>query len=169
MRCALYARVSKGDASQDPENQLASLRKWAREAGVEVVGEFVERVSSRDTRPQKEEVLRLLRLGQIQGVAFWSLDRWGRDMRELVMEFEEAAQQCWQLVSLKEGLRFDTAAGRLYAHLLAAFADFERERIRERTLAGLVRARALGKRLGRPPKNPPLKNPPPTTAGAKPQ
>jgi DNA invertase Pin-like site-specific DNA recombinase len=147
MRVALYARVSKG-GEQDPANQLRALREWAKGAGVEVVGEYVDEVSSRDTRPKKEEVLRLLRLGQIDGVAFWSLDRWGRTMSELVLEFEEASQRGWQLISLREGLRLDTVAGRLYAHLLAAFANFERERIRERTLAGLARARAQGKRLG---------------------
>ncbi len=56
------------------------------------------------------------------------------------------------MISLKEGLDFSSAAGRLMAHVLAALADFERERIRERTMLGLARARAQGKRLGRPPK-----------------
>ena len=57
------------------------------------------------------------------------------------------------LISLKEGLNFGTAAGKMYANLLAVFADFERELIRERTVAGLTRARAQGKRLGRHPRN----------------
>lgn len=166
MRVALYARVSKG-IYQNPENQLLELRRWAQQAGVEVEGEYVDQISSRDTRPQKEAVLKKLRLGVIEGVAFYALDRWGRDMSELVRDLEEARLRGWQLISLKEGLRFDTAAGMLYAHLLAAFANFERERIRERTYAGLARARAQGKKLGRPKgakdkkprrrKNPPLK------------
>ncbi len=152
MKVALYARVSKAD-TQNPQNQLDELRRWAAQTGAHVHGEFVDEISSRDTRPQKEEVLRLLRNGVIEGVVFWSLDRWGRDMSELVLEFQEAAQRGWTLLSLHEGLRLDTAAGQLHAHLLAAFANFERERFRERTKAGLERVRAQGKRLGRKPAN----------------
>jgi len=149
LRIALYARVSKG-IYQNPENQLLELRRWAQQAGVEVEGEYVDEISSRDTRPQKEAILKKLRLGVIDGVAFYALDRWGRDMAELINDFNEARLRGWQLISLKEGLRFDTAAGMLYANILAAFANFERERIRERTYAGLARARAQGKKLGRP-------------------
>ena len=60
------------------------------------------------------------------------------------------------LLSLKEGLDLSTAAGRLMANMLAIMANFERDRIRERTMLGLARAKAQGKRLGRPPK--PLRN-----------
>ena len=151
MKVALYARVSKAE-EQTPENQLLELRRWAQATGAEVVGEFVDEVSSRDTRPQKEEVLRKLRVAEIDGVVFYSLDRWGRSMGELVLEFEEAAAKNWKLVSLKEGLQLDTAAGKLHAHMLSAFANFERDRIKERTLSGLKRARAQGKRFGRPPR-----------------
>lgn len=145
----LYARISKA-GDQTPENQLIQLRQWATNSGAQIVGEFVDEISSRDTRPAKEEVLRKLRLAEIDGVAFYSLDRWGRTMSELVLEFEEATKRGWQLISLREGLVLDTAAGQLYAHMLAAFANFERERIKERTNAGLARARAQGKRFGRP-------------------
>lgn len=150
VKVALYARVSKA-GEQSNENQLKLLRDWARNTGNESnVIEFEEEVSSRDTRPKKEEVLRLLRTGEVGTVVFYSLDRWGRSMPELVNEFEEARRSGWKLVSLKEGLSFDTAGGQLYAHILASFAAFERERIRERTIAGLNRVRAQGKRLGRP-------------------
>jgi len=159
MRFALYARISKvGD--QTPENQLLELRKWAKTCEHEIVGEFVDECSSRDTRPEKEELLKKLRLGIVQGVAFTSLDRWGRTTSELINEFQEAQKRGWVFISLKEALNFDSAAGMMYAQLLAVFATFEREKIRERTLLGLARARAQGKRLGRPPKqrrpNPPL-------------
>jgi DNA invertase Pin-like site-specific DNA recombinase len=77
LRIALYARVSKG-IYQNPENQLLELRRWAQQAGVEVEGEYVDEISSRDTRPQKEAILKKLRLGVIDGVAFYALDRWGQ-------------------------------------------------------------------------------------------
>ena len=153
MKVALYARVSKA-LQQTPENQLIDLRDWAKRAGHEVVGEFVDEISSKDTRPQKERVLGMLRLGTVDGVAFWSLDRWGRTMGELVLEIEEFAfHNNRSLFSMKEQLDLTTAAGRLSAHLWAAMANFERDRIQERTLLGLARARSQGKVLGRHPVN----------------
>ena len=149
MKVALYARVSKA-GEQNPENQLIALREWAKRSGAEVVGEFVDEISSKDTRPQKELVLRKIRLNECDGVAFYALDRWGRSMTELVLELEEFSKSGKMLMSLKEGLDLSNAAGRLMANVLAAMANFERDRIRERTLLGLARARAQGKKLGRP-------------------
>jgi DNA invertase Pin-like site-specific DNA recombinase len=149
MRVALYARVSKA-LEQNPENQLIALRAWAANAGHTIEGEYVDEISSRDTRPAKEQVLHKLRLGEIDGVAFYALDRWGRSMSELVIELEEFSKTGKSLISLKEGLDLSTAAGRLMANMMAAFANFERDRIQERTLLGLARARAQGKKLGRP-------------------
>lgn len=147
---ALYARISKA-GDQTPENQLLVLRKYAQETGLKVYGEFVDEISSRDTRPQKEEVLKLARLGVVDTIAFVSLDRWGRNLAELVNEMQELPARGVRLISLREGLNFDSAAGRLYAAILAAFAGFERDINHERTVAGLERARAQGKRLGRHP------------------
>ncbi|MEM0106869.1 MAG: recombinase family protein [Candidatus Micrarchaeaceae archaeon] len=154
MKVALYARVSKA-LEQNPENQLIELRAWAKRAGVEVEGEYVDEISSKDTRPNKELVLKKLRLGEIDGVAFVALDRWGRTMSELVLELEEFSRTGKSLISLKEGIDLSTAAGRLMANVLAAMANFERDRIRERTMLGLARAKAQGKRLGRPRKTSP--------------
>lgn len=166
MRIALYARVSMA-LKQNPENQLIELRRWAAASGHEVAGEFVDEISSKDTRPQKEAILRMLRLGEIDGVAFWSLDRWGRSMGELVLELEEFSKSGKSLISMKEGIDLSTAAGRLMANVLAAMANFERDRIRERTLLGLARARSQGKRLGRPRKTPPANPPVPVVDGGR--
>ena len=154
MKVAIYARVSKA-LEQNPDNQLLELRKWAKAAGHDIEGEYVDEISSKDTRPNKELILKKLRLGVVQGVAFYALDRWGRSMSELVLELEEFSKANISLFSMKEGLDLSTAAGRLMANVLAAMANFERDRIRERTLLGLARARAQGKRLGRPRKTPP--------------
>lgn len=186
MKFVLYARISKppidykqrpGESEQEyqkrldwikkfvkeqnPLNQLLPLREWAKNAvfdgkKVEVYKEMVDEISSRDTRPKKEQILKWLRTGVIQGVAFVRLDRWGRTTSELVAEFEEATKKAWTFVSLKEGFSLDTAEGRLHARLLAVFAEFERDRIRDRTMEGLFRARAQGKKLGRPRKTPPV-------------
>ena len=151
-KVCLYARVSKA-LEQNPQNQLLELRRWANSMEHEVIGEFVDEVSSKDTRPEKEKVLRLLRSGSAQGVAFYALDRWGRSMSELVFELEEFSKAGIIMFSLKEAIDLSSAAGRLFANVLAAMANFERDRIRERTLLGLARAKAQGKKLGRPPKD----------------
>lgn len=152
MKIALYARVSKA-LEQNPLNQLLELRRWAAASGHIIEGEYVDEVSSKDTRPQKEIVLKKLRLGEIDGVAFYALDRWGRTMSELVLELEEFSQSNKSMFSMKEGLDLSTAAGRMFANILAAMANFERDRIRERTRLGLARVKAQGKKLGRPFKN----------------
>jgi DNA invertase Pin-like site-specific DNA recombinase len=144
--------VSKA-LEQNPENQLIELRRWAASAGHEIKGEYVDEISSRDTRPNKERILQLMRLGELDGVAFIALDRWGRTMSELVLEIEEFQKSGKTMMSLKEGLDLTTAAGRLFAHVLAAMANFERDRIKERTLLGQARARAEGRRIGRHPKD----------------
>ena len=149
MKVALYARVSK-KLEQNPENQLIPLRSWAKNNKYEVFGEYIDEISSKDTRPQKEEVLKLLRRKDIDGVGFWSLDRWGRNIVELVMEMEEFTGSEKVLFSYQEALDLSTAAGRLGGNVIAALANFERDRIKERTLLGLARARAQGKKLGRP-------------------
>ena len=149
MNICLYARVSKA-LDQNPENQLIDLRRWANANQHNIIGEFVDEISSSDTRPQKEAVLKLIRVGNADGVAFWSLDRWGRNVTELVLELEEFSKSNKSLISLKEGLDLSTAAGRLMANILACMANFERDRIKERTLLGIARARAQGKHIGRP-------------------
>jgi putative DNA-invertase from lambdoid prophage Rac len=154
MKVALYARVSKA-LEQNPENQLIELRKWANAAQHKVIGEYVDEISSKDTRPNKEKLLGMLRLGEIDGVAFWSLDRWGRTLSELILELEEFSKSGKALISLKEQIDLTTAAGRMITGVLAVMANFERDRIRERTMLGLARATAQGKKLGRPRKTPP--------------
>jgi DNA invertase Pin-like site-specific DNA recombinase len=150
MRICLYARVSKA-IEQNPENQLIELRRWAAASGHTIIGEFIDEVSSKDTRPKKEEVLKLMRTGVADGVCFVALDRWGRTMSELVMELEEFSKTEKALISLKEGLDLSSAAGRLMGNILASMANFERDRIKERTHSGLSRARSQGKILGRHP------------------
>jgi DNA invertase Pin-like site-specific DNA recombinase len=135
---------------QTPDNQLIELRRMAAAKGYEIEGEYVDETSSKDTRPQKELVLNKIRHGEIDGVMFTALDRFGRTMSELALEIEEFAETGKQMLSLKENLDLSTPSGRLLARLLAAFANFERDMIHERTMLGLARARAQGKKLGRP-------------------
>ncbi len=152
LKVCLYARVSKA-LDQNPENQLIALRKWAKNNDYEIEGEYIDKISSKDTRPQKEEVLKKLRRKDVDGVGFWSLDRWGRSMTELILEMEEFGGENKVLMSYQEALDLTRASGRLAGNVIAALANFERDRIQERTLLGLARAKAQGKTLGRPKKS----------------
>ena len=151
MRLALYGRGSS-TLKESPAGQVLELERWANAVGHEVEGIYVDRVSIRNTRPEKEKLLRKLRLGEIDGVAFVALDIWGRNMSELVLELEEFAKTGRSLISLREGLDLSTAAGRLMANVSVAVAAYQRDRIRKSILLGLAIAKSQGKRLGRPPK-----------------
>lgn len=124
-KVALYARVSKA-LDQHPENQIIELRRVAQLKGYDVEGEYVDEITSKDTRPNKELVLKKIRMGEVDGVMFTALDRWGRTMSELALEIEEFAETGKQMFSVKEGIDLSTPAGRLLARLLGAFANFER-------------------------------------------
>jgi DNA invertase Pin-like site-specific DNA recombinase len=88
----------------------------------------------------------------IDVVVVWRLDRFGRSLRHIVTALDELHARGVSFVSLGEGIDLSTPAGKLQLHILAALAEFERGRIKERIHAGLSRARAQGKRLGRKPR-----------------
>lgn len=149
MRCALYARVST--LEQDPENQLAELRRYAEARGWTAT-EYVDHGVSgaKERRPALDRLIAEARRRKLDVLVCWRLDRLGRNLRHLVVLIEELRAVGVDFVSLGEGIDATTPAGKLQLHILAALAEFERERIRERVLAGLRRVRAQGKRLGRP-------------------
>ena len=91
---------------------------------------------------------------QIDVVLVWRLDRWGRSVTDLLATLQELEHLGVGFVSLTEALDLTTPAGRAMAGLLAVFAEFEREILRDRTRAGLAHARQNGKRLGSPQRQP---------------
>jgi DNA invertase Pin-like site-specific DNA recombinase len=149
MRAAIYARVSTFD--QEPENQLQELRRYVEARGWTGT-EFVDRGVSgaKDKRPALDALIRYAKRRRFDVLVCWRLDRLGRNLRHLVTLIEELQAIRVGFVSLGEGIDATTPAGKLQLHILAALAEFERERIRERVLAGLQRAKAAGRRLGRP-------------------
>ena len=149
MRCAIYARVSTLD--QEPENQLQELRLYVAARGWSSV-EYVDRGVSgaKDRRPALDQLVVDARRRKVDVLLCWRLDRLGRNLRHLVVLLEDLHATGVAFVSLNEGIDATTPAGKLQLHILAALAEFERGRIRERVMAGLQRARAQGKRLGRP-------------------
>lgn len=149
MRAAIYARVSTLD--QEPENQLQEVRRYVKARGWTAV-EYVDRgvSGSKDKRPALDQLLTDAKRRRFDVLVCWRLDRLGRNLRHLVTMLEELHQVGVAFVSLGEGIDCTTPAGKLQLHILAALAEFERERIRERVMAGLQRARTQGTKLGRP-------------------
>lgn len=149
MRGAIYARVSTID--QEPENQLAEVRRYVAARGWTAV-EYVDRGVSgaKDRRPALDSLLRDAKRRRFDVVVCWRLDRLGRNLKHLITLLEDLQALGVAFVSLAEGIDATTPAGKLQMHILGAIAEFERERIRERVLAGLQRARSQGKVLGRP-------------------
>jgi len=149
MKIAIYCRVSTRD--QNPENQEIQLIEYAKNKGWEY-DIFNEKESTRKTRPIKQEVMKLLRKGKYQGVLIWKLDRWARSLQELIMDIDDLTSKNKEFIVMTQNIDTTSASGRLFLQILGAFAEFEREIIRERTIAGLERARAKGVKLGRPKK-----------------
>jgi DNA invertase Pin-like site-specific DNA recombinase len=151
MKAALYVRVSTLD--QHHENQLAELRQYVAARGWEAQEYIDHGVSgAKEGRPALNRLLADARRRRLNVVVVWSLDRLGRSLRHLVVLLDDLQALGVGFISVREGLDWTTPSGRLQAQLLAMIAEFERARLRERVLAGLARARRLGKRLGRPPR-----------------
>ena len=150
MKVALYARVSTHD--QTAENQLLELRQYIAARGWTAIEEYVDQgvSGSKDRRPALDRLVADVRRHHVQAVACWRLDRLGRNLRHLVLLLDEWQSRGIAFITLGEGIDTSTPAGRLVAGVLASIAEFERARIQERIHAGLARARAQGKRLGRP-------------------
>jgi DNA invertase Pin-like site-specific DNA recombinase len=149
MKVAVYVRVSRLD--QHPENQQLELRRYVAARGWEAT-EFVERGVSgaKDKRPQLDALRAEVRRRRFDAVVVWKLDRLGRNLRHLLEVLNEMQELGVSFVSLGEGIDTSTSVGRMTFGILGSVAEFERERLRERTLLGLQRARKQGKRLGRP-------------------
>ena len=149
MKAAIYARVSTVD--QEPENQLQELRRYV-EARTWATAEYVDRGVSgaKDRRPALDRLLADAKRRRFDVLVCWRLDRLGRNLKHLITLLDDLQALGVAFVSLAEGIDATTPAGKLQMHILGAIAEFERERIRERVLAGLQRARQQGRRLGRP-------------------
>lgn len=150
MKAAIYVRVSRSDLNLD--NQLLPLERYAKSMGWEYEI-FQEKESTRKTRPVQWDLYNRMLKREYDVLLFYKLDRWARSLPELITHINEMLKRNVRVVSYTENLDFSTSMGQLMFHIFGAFAQFERDLISERTKAGLDRARARGKRLGRHPRN----------------
>src|SRR3989442_15948206 len=136
MKAAIYARVSTVD--QEPENQLQELRRYVQ-ARNWTAAEYVDRGVSgaKDRRPALDDLVRDARRRRFDVLVCWRLDRLGRNLRHLITLLDELQALGVAFVRLAGGIHATTPACKLQMHNLRAIGPFERERIRERVLAGL--------------------------------
>jgi DNA invertase Pin-like site-specific DNA recombinase len=148
-RVALYCRVSLSNGSQTTENQRIRLVEYATKNNL-TYDIYEEEESTRKTRPVKQALLARLRKHDYDAVVVYKLDRWARSSTELIMDVSELVKKGIGFISLSDNIDFSSASGKLHFAILSAFAEFERELIRERTMEGLRRAKLQGKHPGRP-------------------
>jgi DNA invertase Pin-like site-specific DNA recombinase len=157
-RAALYLRVSTSDGRQTEENQRKELRAFCQREGYDVAGEYVDHESGRKGRRARQafdQVFQAAESREIDLVVFWSLDRFSREGIRKTIHYLQ------QLDALGVGFRSYTepylnTENELVRHILLGvlsyFAEYEAKKISQRTKAGLKRARAEGKQIGRPSK-----------------
>jgi DNA invertase Pin-like site-specific DNA recombinase len=150
IKVGLYARVSTQDQKTLPM-QLQALRTYVRQRGWRLGLQIKDVGSGASDRPQREQLMQAARRWELDAILVWRLDRWGRSLADLVLTLKELSDLGVGFVSLTEALDLTTPTGRALAGLLAVFAEFEREILRERVKAGIAHARKEGRPHGRPP------------------
>jgi DNA invertase Pin-like site-specific DNA recombinase len=142
----IYLRVSS--KQQDHASQLPDLERWAA-AHDGTVDWYRDKFTGKTMdRPGMEKLIADLRLGKVERIVVWRLDRLGRTTRGLCQLFDELGERKVDLVSLKDGFSLASPAGRLHARILASVAEYETEVRAERVAAGQAVARRKGKKWG---------------------
>jgi len=151
-RVALYCRVSTD--GQTVENQTRELEAVAERHGWEIVETFTDEgisgAKGRDKRPGFNALHIAIARKEVDMVLVWSVDRLGRSLQDLVAFLGELHGKSIDLYLHVQGIDTTTPAGRMIFQIMGVFAEFERSMIQERIHAGLRRAKADGKTLGRP-------------------
>lgn len=152
MSVSAYIRVST--LEQDLEVQREAILKWAEARGVKIEKWFEDKMTGGTLdRPGLIKLLQEAESGKINLVIVFDLTRLGRSLRDIVRVAQRFKELGVRLVSVKDGL--DTTNQLLYdifTAVIGALAEAERKLIRERTIEGLIRAKSIGKRLGRKPR-----------------
>ncbi len=152
-KCVIYTRVSKDDGSQDVENQKQALKKYAKIAELEIVDEYSDMASGGNSnRPRFQQMLKNAKERKFNIILVWSLDRFSREGISNTLHYlEELKQNQVAIKSMQENWldTSDEGVSSLLIAIISWVAKQERERISQRTKAGLLRAKAQGKQLGR--------------------
>ncbi|WP_417789022.1 recombinase family protein [Terasakiella pusilla] len=151
-RAALYLRVSTD--GQTTENQRIALETVAQNAGWDIVAVYddngVSGAKGRDQRKQFDALIKDANRRKFDVVMAWSVDRLGRSLQDLLQLLGDLEAVGVDLFLQQQGLDTTTPSGKMLFQMSGVFAEFERSMIQERVKAGLERAKAKGKTLGRP-------------------
>lgn len=150
-RAVIYARVSTD--KQTTENQIQELQKVCLAKGwtlSRIYQDVASGAKGRDERPGLDEMLKDAARGKFDVVVIWSPDRLGRSQTHLLECLQTLHGHGRDLFIQTMAIDTTTPAGRALFGMLGVFAEFEREMIRSRVVAGLERAKAAGKKMGRP-------------------
>ncbi len=150
-KVAIYCRVSTLDQTVD--NQLIELRDHCSKMGWEITKEYSDEglsgTLSRDKRPALNSLIKDAYRKRFDAVVCWDISRIGRSMKELVLFLSDMKDRDIGIVSVRQGFDTSTTMGEMMFQFVGILSSWEREMIRERTLAGLERAKSEGKTLGR--------------------
>ena len=150
-KVGIYTRVSTLDQTID--NQLIELRDHCSKMGWEIVKEYADEglsgTLSRDKRPALNSLIKDAYRKRFDSVVCWDISRIGRSMKELILFLSDMKDRGIGICSVRQGFDTSTSMGEIMFQFVGILSSWEREMIRERTLAGLERARREGKTLGR--------------------
>lgn len=149
MRVGLYARISTQE-QQTLKLQTEAMLDYVERRGWSAAFQIEDIGSGAEEREGRETLMKAARQRQLDVILVWKLDRWGRSLGDLVTTLDELNELNVGFVSLTEALDLTTKTGRAMAGLLAVFAEFERELLRERVKAGIAKSRSKGTVWGRP-------------------
>lgn len=150
MKVAIYLRVSTSD--QTTLNQEIELKSYCERLDYEITDIYKdEGVSgSKTSRPELDRLLQDMRLKKFEAIIVWKLDRLGRSTQHLLQLLEEFKHKSIRLIITDMNIDTETSQGKFFFTVVGAFAELEREMIRERIYAGLERRKKQGFKLGRP-------------------
>jgi DNA invertase Pin-like site-specific DNA recombinase len=148
---AIYARVSTD--KQKVDMQLNELRQFAARSGWTVHREYIDQsfTGANTNRPAFTEMMEAARKRKFDVLVVWKLDRLSRSLKDLINTLDELGSLGIDFMSYDNNLDTSTPTGKLVFQIVGAVAEFEKDIIKERVIAGLANARRKGKRLGRPP------------------
>lgn len=153
MKVALYARISTFDKGQNLETQLIPLREYVERRWRSIYKEFTDTISgSKEKRPWLNKLMNEAHKRKFDCIVVFRFDRMGRSTKHLLWLLDTFTHLGIDFVSYNENIDSSTPSGKLMFTMITAFAEFERSIIAERVRAWLARAKAQGKKLGRPKK-----------------
>ncbi len=148
---AIYARVSTD--KQKVDMQIRELRQFAKRSGWTIYQEYIDQsfTGANINRPAFRKMMDAAMKRNFNILLVWKLDRLSRSLKDLINTLDTLGACGVDFISYDNNLDTSTPTGKLVFQIVGAVAEFEKDIIRERVIAGLVNARSKGKRLGRPP------------------